>query len=77
MTDNSRPLMPEDDSELPGNPGATLPQYKQLMQRCWAPNARERPTFKQIVDYFQVGLVGSEKERVRLRMRRVAGEGKV
>ena len=54
MSHNSRPDVPEDDSELPGNPGPTLKQYKALMERCWSPTVAVRPTFKQVVDEFQV-----------------------
>jgi hypothetical protein len=35
-------------------PGVTLPQFKALMERCWAPDHKDRPTFREIVDVIQV-----------------------
>ncbi|GAX75257.1 hypothetical protein CEUSTIGMA_g2702.t1 [Chlamydomonas eustigma] len=53
VSGNVRPDVPEDDSELPGNPGRTLPQFKTLMERCWSPVVSERPSFKQVVSELQ------------------------
>ncbi|GAX75256.1 hypothetical protein CEUSTIGMA_g2701.t1 [Chlamydomonas eustigma] len=53
VSHNSRPDVPDDDSELPGNPGKTLQKYKALMERCWSSEVKVRPTFKQAVDELQ------------------------
>ena len=56
MAQDARPDMPP-DADLPGHPGRTLREYKSLMERCWSPQSAARPSFKQVVDEFQVRLV--------------------
>ncbi|KAG1670164.1 hypothetical protein FOA52_000876 [Chlamydomonas sp. UWO 241] len=51
-SNNMRPDLP-DDSELPGDPGSTLQEYKRLMEQCWHTNASARPTFKEVVHRVQ------------------------
>lgn len=35
--------------------GACLPRFPQLMEACWDADAAKRPSFKEVVEYFQVG----------------------
>ena len=75
VSHNSRPDMPEDDGDLPGNPGKTLGLYKALMERCWAPSAAARPTFQKIVAEIQVrGGRESEGEKRDFHGRGIMGE---
>ncbi len=45
---NCRPEVPP-DAELPGRPGASLPLFKELMERCWAGEIGARPPFEVVV----------------------------
>jgi hypothetical protein len=57
-----RPPLPEDLSLLRGYPGpalrAGLEAYVLLMQRCWASEPCERPSFEEVIEVGGAGLVG-------------------
>ena len=63
VTENNRPEVPP-EADLPGSPGISLAAYRQLMERCWAADAASRPSFKDLVEGFQVGVCMCARVRV-------------
>uniref|UniRef100_A0A7S3R324 Protein kinase domain-containing protein n=1 Tax=Dunaliella tertiolecta TaxID=3047 RepID=A0A7S3R324_DUNTE len=59
VTTDFRPSVEEGD--VAGNPGVTLPQFKELMEQCWSPDANKRPTFKRVVEVLQ-GMLEIESQ---------------
>ena len=53
--DGGRPIIPKDTMER-------YPEQCKLVQKCWAPKARDRPSFHEILTELQT-LAGEDGER--------------
>ncbi len=44
-----RPYLPDDRSQLPGQPAPGVEEYIALVKRCWAMDATSRPSFDRVI----------------------------